>query len=79
MSVYQFYGFSSMENFQKSMNKKMSGGQTMYAPPALIGRRENKNFNIGFKSLMRAPWSNGTIPGGTYKISTLCTLPKTYA
>ena len=78
MAIYNFYGFANMNKFQTSMNKKMSGGNTMYAPPSLVGQRENKNFNIGHKTLMRAPRSNGTIPGGVYKISNLSSLTMTY-
>ncbi len=70
-----FYGYKSMSAFKNNMNKKMSGGNNMYAPPSTIGRRLHKTFNVGNRALMRAPTAEGTISKNKYPIQALSSLP----
>ena len=52
-NISNFYGFSNDTAFKNQMNKKMSGGRTMYSPPSSVGRINGVHFNVGYKASMR--------------------------
>jgi hypothetical protein len=75
--IANFYGFTTNTVFKNQMNKKMSGGQTMYSPPSSIGRINHVHFNVGNRVNMSAPSAVGTIPSGSYPVFSLSKLTNT--
>ena len=74
-TIFGVYGYPNISKFKVEMNKKMSGGNNMYAPPSTIGRRLHHSFDVGNRVLMRAPTAVGTIANNKYPIQVLSMLP----
>jgi hypothetical protein len=72
--IWNFYGFSTEKSFKNQMNKKMSGGETMYSPPS----RMDLLYPGGrHRLLLTAPGVAGTQFGGTYPVKMLSQLTNT--